>query len=231
MSSRRPARLAIVTEGTSDFLVLRAVIRKAIPDAEVVPVHPEVPLGAYPEYHRAVGTAGRGTGWRGVKAWCEDYRETLQFFMRAVVGDEYDALVIHVDASMADKVGAERQCPPARATTDALRDVVLRDWLRHPDAPWFLAFATPSKSTDAWVVAALRIPARDLECEKGVEAMLCRRRYLRRKDGRVVKPRSRYEPLANRVAKHLALVRKRCTEADRFLSDLGKLIALESRDS
>ncbi|MEW6364369.1 MAG: hypothetical protein AB1714_06985 [Acidobacteriota bacterium] len=226
MTSRRPGRFAVVTEGPSDYLVLRAVIRKVFPGAEVVPVHPEVPLAAYPEYHRAAGTGGRGTGWRGVKAWCEDYGDTLRLFMRAVVGDEYDALGIHIDASMADKVGAERPCPPARATTDQLRRVVIRDWLGLREMPGFLAFATPSKSTDAWVVAALRIPVQDLECDKAVERLLWQKKHLRMKDGRVLKPRSKYESLAAHVANELALVRKLCTESDRFITDIGRLTPL-----
>ncbi len=216
MNGQRPVRFAVVTEGPSDLLVLRAVVQKLVPDAVVVPVHPEVPLSAYPEYGAARGGAGRGSGWRGVKAWCQDYGATLELFMTAVVGEEYDALVIHVDASMADKIGAERDCPPARSTTDALRGAVTTGWLARDVLPATVILATPSKSTDAWVVSALPRPPANIECDKAIENELVRRRHLRRRDGEVKKTRKAYEPLARKVADRWSDVRRHCTEAQRF---------------
>jgi hypothetical protein len=216
MNGRRPLRFAVVTEGPSDLLVLRAVIEKLAPDAAVVPVHPEVPLNAYPEYRAARGGADRGTGWKGVRAWCQEFGPTLELFMAAVVGEEYDALVVHVDASMADKVGAENACPPARATTDALRRVITLTWLGREELPASVILATPSKSTDAWVVATLTNPPVNLECDKGIEGELVRRRLLRRRDGEVKKPRTRYERLARGVADHWTVVQRHCSEANRF---------------
>ena len=216
MNGQPPVRFAVVTEGPSDLLVFRGVLQKLVPDAVVVPVHPEVPLAAYPEFHAAAGGAHRGTGWRGVEAWCLEYGPTLELFMSAVAGDEYDVLVIHVDASMADKVGAEHPCPPPDATTNALRAVITGAWLTRERLPAGVVLVTPSKSTDAWVVSALPNPPAGLECDKAIEEVLVRRRLLRRRDGEVKKPRAAYERLARDVARRWTLVRGRCSEAERF---------------
>src|SRR5258706_279899 len=129
--TERALRFAIVTEGPSDYLVLRSVINKILPEAEVVPVQPEVPIAPYPEYRAALGGSSRGAGWLGVRAWCMDYAGSdLELFMKAVVGQEFDGLIVHADASMAGNVGIENSCPPASATTDPLRRIITADWLR-----------------------------------------------------------------------------------------------------
>jgi hypothetical protein len=166
VSPSRVRRLALVSEGPSDYVVLREIVQKVIPDAEVIPLHPELPLAAYPEYTEAVGGVRRGAGWRGVKAWCEEYQgEDLELLLRGVVGREYDALIVHVDASMADKLGIDAACPPASATTDPLRRVVVEEWLAFETPPPYLLLATPSKMTDAWVVATRWPEHPDLECD------------------------------------------------------------------
>jgi hypothetical protein len=223
VTDEAPIRFAVVTEGPSDFLVLRAVIASTVPGAEVVPLHPDVPLSIYPEYGAAAGRASRGTGWMGVQSWCRDYGPDLDLFMRADLETQYDALVIHVDASTADKLGLERDCPPANATTDLLRSAIVRDWLGIAEPP-YLVLATPSKCTEAWVVAALSIDRTGLECDKAVENILVRKRLLRKKDGLVKKPRNRYEPLAHQTGAKLKRVRAACSEADRFVNDVARVV-------
>lgn len=226
MTYRGTLRLAVVSEGPSDFLILRSVIEASLPGTEVVPLHPEVPLAAYPEYAQAVGGSSRGTGWRGVEAWCRDFSgKDLELFMRAVVGQEYDGIVVHLDASMAQHLGIEQPCPPVQATTDPLRKTIVTAWLRFPSAPPFLVLATPSKSSDAWVVAAHDADHTNLECLFDVEALLMKIAKLRRRGGQVKKPRALYEPLARKVGKKLEQVCSRCSEAGRFVTELRALAA------
>jgi hypothetical protein len=218
---RRPTRIAVVTEGPGDFLVVRAIINSLAPEADVVPVHPDVPVAAYPEYAASAASGVPGAGWRGVKAWCEEYGDTLDLFMGSVVGDEYTALIIHVDTAMADKVGAERPRPPARATTDALRAIITGTWLNLDATPPFVVLATPSKCTDTWVVAALGEALPQLECDFAVENVLVRKRRFRRREGEVKKPRRQYEPLARLVAAKWSEVCAVCTEAERLQNELS----------
>lgn len=92
----------------------------------------------------------------GVKAWCAEYSgEDLELFLQADLGQEYDGLIVHLDASMAWNLEIDEPCPPASATTEPLRRVIVEDWLQLTSQPSFLVLATPSKTTDARVVAAI----------------------------------------------------------------------------
>jgi hypothetical protein len=195
--------------------VIKAVVEALLDDVEVTPIHPEVPLAAYPEYEAAVGQGYLGTGWRGVRAWCQEYGQELELLLTADIVRPYDALIIHVDAAMADKVDREQPCPPARATTDGLRALIVQDWLGQEVVPAFLLLATPSKMTDAWAVAAVAPTQPNIECDPAIRNVLVARHLLPRRSGGI---RKRYTVLARRIGTNLAQVRRLCTEADRFTS-------------
>jgi hypothetical protein len=200
-------RLGIVAEGISDFLVVEAIARLIDANIESERLWPDIAQG------------GRPYGWRGVKAWCEEQGGRLEILMRGVEGRELDVLVVHVDCSMADKVRADRPCPPARDTADALRAVAREAWLSRRDDLGWLVVVTPAQKTDAWTVAALHPPCRDtarIECDSAVEGELVRRGLL--PAGR--KPRARYEPLADQVARRFDVVSQVCPEARRFFEEL-----------
>jgi len=203
-------RVGIVAEGVSDWLVLEAVMRQVHPDIEFQRLQPEYTL-----------VSKIGYGWRGVKAWCEEYGSRLEEIMKGVVGKPLHLLVIHADCSMADKVGVERNCPPASDTGDALLEVVSQSWLRWNQSADFVVIATPSKSSDAWVVASLdpvyaNLP--DLECDHEAEVELTRRRLLRLKNGQVKKSATAYAPLAAKVGERLDHVCSCCSQAHGFRS-------------
>lgn len=213
-------RVGIVAEGKSDFMVIEAVLKGIDPTIEPQRIWPDFTVDGRPH----------GYGWRGVKAWCVENGPRLETFMRGVRGREIDLLVVHVDCSMADKVGAHRPCPPASDTADALCAVVLGDWLNREPSPLFLIVATPAQASDAWVVAALSPPfarIHEIECLPSPESELVRRRLLRRgSDGDVKKSASKYEPLAMNITDALDTVRAACGEADRFARALEERSAV-----
>jgi len=215
-------RVGIVAEGPSDWLVLEAVMRGLEPNVEFVRLRPD----QSPESTSAFG-------WRGVRSWCREYGPNLATFMTGVTSGVLHVLVIHVDCSMAHNENARRPCPPAADTADALRAVILNSWLGLPTHPPFLVITNPSLSTEAWVVAALDPPYRnlnDIECDDRVENELVARTLLRRKDGEVKKPARRYQPLADIVQRELATVRRYCSQADRFCGDFGGVAGDVARD-
>jgi len=170
-----------------------------------------------------------GAGWRGVRKWCETYGgQNLELFLRGIE-PKLDSLIVHVDASIADKVGIDEVCPPANATTDKLRLVIVRDWLSLSSPPPYLLFATPSKEIEAWILAAFKPDQPKLECDVGIVVALTtelRRRELlldSTKEGRLRKSALQYSLLATRLAGHLSQVRAACTEADRFARDIETL--------
>lgn len=204
--------VGLVAEGPSDWLALEALILTVAPGAQFLHIRPDMTLASRSPH-----------GWKGVRAWCQTVGPVLESFLSGVPGLPLDLLVMHVDGSMAHNVGADRPCPPAEATASALREVVTRDWLGRASLPGFVVLATPSMSTDAWIVAALDPPHQGdvpLECDRGIESELVRRRLLRRRDGEVKKPAAKYQPLAQQMALKVEEVCGLCSEAARFREEL-----------
>jgi hypothetical protein len=133
-----------------------------------------------------------GTGWSGVYRWCAQAvaRGGGQLSGDALVFGFYDLLILHLDADVAESSYAEggieplpsdgalpchMPCPPASDTTDALRAVML-SWFREAAVPPRTVVCMPSKSTEAWVVAALfprdRAMKDGIECHRDPESRL-----------------------------------------------------------
>ena len=205
-------RVGVVSEGMSDFLVLREVMRQVRPDAEFVQLHPDGTMTLL------------GQGWMGVRAWCIRHGEILETLM---VERQVHLLVIYLDCSMADNVEANRPCPPAGATAEALMAVVDEHWLRQVPRHPAVLIAAPAMSTEAWVVATLDSPPvalEAIECDPGVEDQLLKPiwgdiKKLRWRDGGVKKPRAAYEPFAALVGADLDRVLARCSQAAAFHSN------------
>jgi len=204
--------VGIVAEGSSDCLVLESIMKVIHNDIDFLRLQPDQTLAVT-----------KPNGWRGVRAWCQEFGPNLDFFMRSVT-PKLDLLIIHSDCSMADKENAEKPCPPAEATATSLREVILLNWLRLSASPGFVIIVTPSKSTDAWVVASLDPVYKKLntiECDFAAEDELVKRRLLPRKDGEVKKQTRRYTPLANSVASHIGRVCGFCRQASVFYDEFS----------
>lgn len=204
-------RIGIVAEGRSDWEMIEEIIKSLYPDVEFERICPDYQLASLPN---------KPFGWKGVRAWCKENGGRLRIIMDGVIGRELQLLIIHVDASMADKVLRPLPpCPPANKTTDQLRVVMTSKWLKSNPLPGYVVLVTPSKMTDTWIVATLNHNRINIECDFEVEEELAQHRLLPRKKGEVKKPRNRYLPLAQRVARQLNNVRSVCTEADRFVRE------------
>ena len=159
-------RIALVAEGITDYEVLNAAIESMLGGRSFVLtlLQPEDSVA-----FSGGGNAGSfGGGWKGMYRWC------LQAKLRSggkLSGDPlflgYDLLLLHLDADVAGEdpavslapelVGVlpcEQSCPPPSATTDALRKVIL-SWVGEAKTPPQTVLCTPSKSTEAWVMAAI----------------------------------------------------------------------------
>ncbi len=158
-----PVRIALVAEGPTDGIVLKAVLRAALGE------RPFVLTQLQPEGSVAFGD--RGGGWVGVYRWCKQaaVRGGGRVGNDQLLFENHDALILHVDADIAagtyadgaivpeaadSPLPCETACPPARNTTDAVRGVLL-SWCGEVVVPPRTVLYVPSKSTEAWVVAAL----------------------------------------------------------------------------
>ena len=161
-----PLRIAAVAEGRTDIVVLRAVLDCILANSEFE-FH-----SLQPEGSAAFGLAstGRtGAGWGGVYRWA---RQSVAEGNGSVVGSSalfhHDLLIVQVDADVAGNryssasihdppshdLPCVRPCPPPDGTTNALRRVILR-WLGERQCPSQIVLCTPSKSIEAWVIAAV----------------------------------------------------------------------------
>lgn len=161
-----PIRIALVAEGITDAVVLKAALKSIL-----APRTFTLRL-LQPEESLAFGAAGPlGGGWGGVYKWCLQAakRGGGQLSSDGLLFDSCDALIVHVDADVADKTyrsanveqapGAldlpcAAACPPVQATISALQPVVL-SWCGESAVPPKTIVCIPSKSTEAWVVSAL----------------------------------------------------------------------------
>ena len=197
-----PLRVAAAVEGPTDVIVFRAILGALLPDTDFVF------QTLQPEGSAAFGSApsgGTGVGWVGVYRWS---RQSACEGGGSVSGSSalsnHDVLIVHVDADVAGKryadgniqdapcedLPCERPCPPPCETTNALRAVVL-NWLGEHERPSRIVLCTPSKSIEAWVLAAVWpegdvVRRDDWECRPNPEGQLAalpmHRRFRKRPD-------------------------------------------------
>jgi hypothetical protein len=158
-----PLRVALVAEGPTDRTVIRSALKAVLGE------RPFVLNQLQPEESLAFGPLG--TGWSGVYRWCKAAAKegagrlagnALPFLL-------HDILVLHLDADVAGEkysnggivkerrdgnLPCERDCPPVADTVNALRAVLL-SWCGEKAVPPRVVICMPSKSTEAWVLAAL----------------------------------------------------------------------------
>ena len=237
-----PLRVAATVEGPTDAIVLEAVLSALLPDLEYVfqTLQPEgsVAFGS-------VSFGGKGGGWAGVYRWCRQAAQEGQGSVsRSAVLSYHDLLIVHVDADVAGRSYAEgnirdapgedlpceEPCPPPERTTNALRAVIV-NWLGEQECPLRIVLCTPSKSTEAWVVAAIwpdneLVLRNDWECRPDPEAQL---RALP-KGRRFEKRASDYRRRESAFEAAWPNVAERLSEAARFERELLAAIPAESRN-
>ena len=224
-------RVAIAVEGPTDKVVIEAIVDTILGGSDFVL------QVLQPDVSRVFGDAiggERGLGWSGVFRWCRDAStEGGGRVSLSAVFANHDVVVVHVDADVAgvryDSAGivspprvdlpCEQTCPPASATTDALRDVVL-NWLGEANCPDRLVMCIPSKSMDAWVVVALdhnnRVVAQgNWECRRNPGSQLTSQP----KGKNLVKRRVDYERRAEEIGVGWSIAASKLTEAKRFQTD------------
>ena len=168
-----PLRIALVAEGPTDRIVVDAAVKAILGDRPYILrlLQPEDSL----PFDAPAPFTGKGKGWGGIYLWCQEtrqrsggrLRDDLLFLAYDLLFLAYDLLIIHLDADVAsrkysdyeltddsDDLPCELPCPPPHATTERLRQVLLR-WIGALETPPRTVLCTPSKSTEAWVVAAL----------------------------------------------------------------------------
>lgn len=234
-------RIALVAEGVTDYEVLNAAIETMLNSRSFVLtlLQSEGSIA-----FTGGGNAGPfGGGWKGVYRWC------LQAAQRGggkLSGDPLfygqDLLLIHLDADVAceDPVNSEfpipeldgvlpceQPCPPPEATTNSLRNVML-SWIGETQIPSETVFCTPSKSIEAWVMAAIFPKDREVvrpgwECHPNPDIRLGQQPVRKR----FAKSQQDYAARKSELQAGWPSVVARLTEARRFQDDFIAAIPIQ----
>ena len=225
-------RIAVAAEGPTDSLVLEAILLALLPDVEFEfqTLQPEGSLAFQP--NPFVDT---GAGWAGVYRWTRQAAvEGGGSITSCSVLSHHDLLIVHLDADVAHKtyqsahisdspfrdLPCDRPCPPANATTDALRAVLL-GWLGEDTCPERVVLCTPSKSIETWVLAAIRpenpvVSRDDWECNPNPAGQL----QALPKAIRFRKNVTDYSKQQDAITREWKAVSERLSEAARFEADI-----------
>lgn len=223
-------RVALVAEGPTDAIVIEAALKALLP-------RPFVLTRLQPEETRPK----LGTGWSGVLRWCLDFAQRGH----ATFEDDptlpgFDLFVVHADADVSEgaygdvspaiaDIAIQRgwpalpdhvPCPPATGGADVVR-ACLRSWAGLRDLGPKTVLCVPSKAIEAWLVAAVFDPGQPLlthlECNLRVESALATWPKAQR-----IRKRTRdYRAREGQITAAWAVVRQRCTQAERFSTDVG----------
>lgn len=227
----RPLRIGFVVEGPTDFVVLESVVAKLLDGREYEPVTIQPLLSD-------AFAATTGGGWTSIYLWCRQMvNQTGGAARTNPLFGFHDLLVMQIDADVASKNYSDddriqnfpndlpfyRACPPARDSTDRLREIML-GWLNEGSLPPQMVFCTPSKSLETWVLVAL-FPANqfaasvNVECRLNPEAQLQARPLAQRLIRSGKKDIAKYRERSADVATAWEHVCGRCTEAERFTQE------------
>lgn len=223
-------RVALIAEGPTDAIVIQAALTALLP-------RPFVLTQLQPEPTKPK----LGTGWGGVLRWCLDFaaRGHARFEDDPTLPG-FDLFVVHVDADVAEKryadvsdeiadLAVQRgwptlpnviQCPPPSGSADVMRTCLLA-WagIQAPGPKTVLC--VPSKAVEAWLTAAAfdggHVLQNGLECNLNGEAQLTALPVAQR-----IKKTSRdYRTRGPTIAKAWSVVRQRCTQAERFSTEVA----------
>jgi hypothetical protein len=224
-----PLRLALVAEGPTDRAVIDAALSK------ILDKRPFILIQLQPEGSLAFGPLG--TGWGGVYRWCKQAVARDGALSNDPLFLSYDLLILHLDADVAKEryqnanihenpgdLPCAEQCPPAQATTDRLREVLLR-WVGEPATPERTVLCIPSMSSEAWVVAAL-FPTHPSVRDGSHECRPHRQQPLRI---RIAMSQSLCENLRATLGETWETVTEICFEARRFRDDFR--VAVQTVDA
>ena len=222
-------RFSVVCEGPADYYLIEATIAAILGGADFILQRIQPPDSLYG------GDAGpHGGGWKGVRSWCQKTCQQWGDIAASRTAIAGDLLIIHVDADIADdaEINCAQPCPPAEATVERLRTVIL-GWLGSIALPNWVILCTPSKDMDAWVLTALypqdEWSSAEIECRPSPADHLRNKpeKLVRQRDGKNHKCSASYQEIGTRMIEAWPRVIEVCRQADRFQSDFLVAITRE----
>ena len=213
-------RVSYVVEGTTDAIVIDALISDFLGGIDYVSRRIQPPESEFANHSGPLGG-----GWRGVLKWCKDFGESPGGIAKSTIFANMDCLIIHVDADISSE--AELQtfqfgapCPPAKDACDNIRNHIIQ--LLGGDLPQKVVLCIPAQAIEAWVLSTLHPDeARKydpIECREDVARLLIGKpdKLVRDKDGSAKKQTDRYRAIAGKIVRQWKDATNMCEEAKRF---------------
>ncbi|HUT55449.1 MAG TPA: hypothetical protein VM658_18810 [bacterium] len=236
-----PLRVAFVVEGTTDFILLKAIVALVLGGRDFISqtLQPEISeaFQALPSEY--------GFGWPGVCKWCLNTAEEGGGRVNnSALFLNHDLLIVQLDADVAGEtysrgnledpfpdpsLPCEEPCPPPEATTDRLRKLALR-WMGERTLPPHSIICIPSQSLETWVLVGLFpndgvVRRKDnIECRNHPERILQGKPRSRRLVSHGKKVLEKYNEVAEEFARSWDRIAGRCSEARRFNTELRSQI-------
>lgn len=217
--------IGLIAEGPTDKVIIDSALQAIL-------TRPFILTLLQPEATRS----DLGSGWGGVVKWCKQFRSRgIESLEQDPTLEKYDFFVIHLDADVADRSYADYgrpielaaaqegwgelpcslPCPPPFATVDKLKPVLL-SWLGIAAIGDRTVLCIPSKSSEAWLAAAIFPENRDLlnnlECSLNMEGRLGQLP----KGQRIKKKVREYQSFDSTIKNRWSTVREKCSHADLF---------------
>ncbi len=235
-----PLRIACVVEGPTDLIMLKEVVARLLDGRDFVPIVLQ------PEMSEAFKTTpGEDAGWPGVCRWRLQSKEQGDGRLsNNPLFSNHDILFVQLDAGVASStysnghipdplpeptLPCEEPCPPPSATTDRLREVVLK-WMGESAIPSQTVFCIPSKALETWILVGLfpddEVAKReDVECRSNPANTLQGKSLGRRLVSSGKKDVAKYKELAPEFARNWNTVTVKCTEALRFENEFSMALS------
>jgi len=220
-------RIALVAEGVTDQVIIEAALRAILPYPFILTYQP-------PERTRP----DLGEGWGKVMKWCREFHVRGYAALESdPTLDLFDIVILHLDADVADKSYAHcgprmvemaqkdclatlpcpAPCPPASAAIDNLK-IVFLSWLGVTNIGSKSVFCIPSKSSEAWLLAARFYNNTNL-----MEGLECNELVQLPKTQRIKKSRISYQRHASSISSFWTTVRQICPQAEVFHNDVDRI--------
>ena len=233
--------VGIIAEGPTDISLIKGIVRCAFPDGRFVfrtisPTEEELKSGRKEE----------GFGWGGVYKVCQGLQPRLKILEAAGMG--LDFLIVHVDGDVAyssyrdANLKTERTDLPCAHDGDPVRRIgevlqkIVSSWLMNAIEPARRVFCLPFINTEAWAGYLAYTEYRRIFSEQSSEEEINRwllmaggkkanqrKRFLRKKGGRVRKNRHCYQLLADDMTTEVwNMLSEDYVQASQFDSQLKK---------
>jgi len=144
-------RIGIISEGTTDQIVIKNIIKAILEDFEWTTIKPDLQTDETDIHLKNAAAAG---GLSGVKKGCEDEVLLAGFFDQII--EDKDFLIIQIDTAEIEEFGVVR--PGKKDNENYVSDLrenaigKIKEWINNPEYDEKLVYAISIEELEAWLL-------------------------------------------------------------------------------